>query len=111
VKKKTVYQTDVDGLFMYETEANELALDPGRFNVPYGATETPPPPVAVGSVARWTGTAWEEVEDHRGETLYRVETGEPYEPRSLVEIDGEDVTYPGWGELPGWLTASAPVEE
>ena len=31
--QKTVYQANDDGLFLYETVANELALTPGSFNI------------------------------------------------------------------------------
>ena len=41
--QKTVYQANDDGLFLYETVANELALTPGSFNIPYGAFEDAPP--------------------------------------------------------------------
>lgn len=41
--QKTVFQTNDDGLFLYESMANELALTPGAFNIPYGAYEDMPP--------------------------------------------------------------------
>ncbi|WZB70777.1 hypothetical protein WJ968_37155 [Achromobacter xylosoxidans] len=40
--QKKVYQTDSDGLYLYESIANELAMTPGRFNVPFGAYEDAP---------------------------------------------------------------------
>jgi hypothetical protein len=111
VKTKAVFQTNLDGLFLYETIANELALQGGSFNVPYGAVESPPPQVAEGHVARWTGAAWESVEDHRAETLYVVDTSDLYTHGSLIDVGGEQVAYAGWGPVPDWLTTTAPVAQ
>lgn len=111
MKTKTVFQTDLDGLFLYETVANELALQPGSFNVPYGAVDSPPPQLPQGYVARWAGTTWESVEDHRADTLYVVDTGALYTRGSVVEVGDEEAAYAGWGPVPKWLTTSAPVPQ
>lgn len=108
MKTKVVYQTNPDGLFLYETVANELALQPGSFNVPYGAVGTPPPEVAAGAVARWTGEEWVSVEDHRGDVLYVADSGELYSLGSAVEVNEDEVNYAGWGPVPAWLTPTAP---
>lgn len=108
--KMVVFQTDGDGLFLYEAVANELPLDPGAFNVPYGAQEVPPPDVPVGYVARWDGAKWTSVQDHRNADLWVVSTGQPYSIRTEVEQDGVAVSYMGWGSLPAWLTNTAPAE-
>ncbi|KDD41757.1 hypothetical protein [Bordetella bronchiseptica] len=105
---KPVFQTDQDGLYLYETVANELSLAPGFFNVPYGAVEEEPPKPEPGVVARWTGVEWTLVEDYRGVELWIVETGQRYDLRTEVEFDGTAVSYPGWGEVPAWLTAVPP---
>ncbi|GAB1835292.1 phage tail protein [Achromobacter xylosoxidans] len=104
---KTVYQSDpISGIYLFTTQANELALAPGLFNIPFGAYEESPPDVPAGEVAQWNPTlsAWIAVEDHRGETLYLVKDGTAYEMGSSVEIDGEPASYPGWGKVPAWLT-------
>lgn len=106
---QTVYQTTPAGLYQYETVANELKFTPGVFNIPFGAVETAPPAPASGMVPRWTGSAWEQVEDHRGEDLYVVESGERYTLGKEVEVSGSPVSYPGWGPLPAWLMTTAPV--
>lgn len=108
---KIVYQTDNDQIFIYETLAHELALAPGQYNIPYGAYEDAPPAVAAGQCARRTAdeTAWEVVEDHRSDTLYLVDGGAQYSRGSVVEVDGLDVSYPGWGPVPAWLTDVAPT--
>ncbi|MPT39995.1 MAG: phage tail protein [Achromobacter sp.] len=108
MKQKTVYQTDIEGLFAYETLANELALAPGVYNIPYGAYEDAPPPAPAGMVQRRAdGQAWSLVEDHRDARLWLVATGAPYSQHEEVEIDGVVSQYPGWGPVPAWLT---PVE-
>lgn len=109
MKNIDVYQTDDHGLFLYEAQANELPLDPGKFNIPYGAVLTPPPAAPAGKVARWNGKAWEMVEDYRGASLYMASTGAAYTLGSSVEVDGKYVQYDGWGPLPDWLTDQAPM--
>lgn len=104
---KTVYQTDpTSGIYLFTTQANELALAPGVFNVPFGAYEDSPPELAAGEAARWeqSSSAWTVVEDHRGERLYLVKDGTEYQTGSDVDIDGEPASYPGWGKVPAWLT-------
>lgn len=64
------YQTDDAGLLVGEVEARESPLEPGVFLIPAGCLETPPPDELVGHVRRWTGEAWEQVADHRGETWF-----------------------------------------
>lgn len=102
--QKTLYQTDDDGLFLYETVANAMALTPDAFHIPYGAFEDAPPTPTAGKWPRRVGDAWEMVDDHRATPLWRVETGAPYSIGA--EHDGADgkVSYPGWGKLPAWLT-------
>ncbi|OZI26846.1 hypothetical protein CAL26_05920 [Bordetella genomosp. 9] len=103
-----VYQTDTSGLFLYPTKANELALDAGNYNIPFGAVRQSPPQAPEGHVARWNGQAWDVVEDHRGDTLYMVGTGKQYTLGEIAEVDGQDARYSGWGEIPAWLTTEAP---
>ncbi|WP_336726352.1 phage tail protein [Achromobacter ruhlandii] len=108
---KTVYQTDpVSGIYLFATQANELALVPGVFNIPFGSYEDAPPAVAAGEVARWNQatSGWDVVEDHRGEVFYLVKDGMEYALGSVVEIEGGSTSYPGWGEVPAWLTLAAP---
>jgi len=106
--QKTVYQTDVDGLYMYPTVANELDLAPGYYNIPYGAYEDEPPAAPDGMVARRVGDEWELVQDHRRTELW-LATGALYTIGQETEVDGETVSYPGWGPLPDWLTDVEPT--
>lgn len=104
----TVYQTDSTGLFVHAAVAHELPLAPGTYNVPHGALIVPPPLLDVGQAALAVGESWIVVPDHRADTLYRVDTGEPYSVGTAVTVDGQVVRYPGFGQLPGWLTLIAP---
>ncbi|AIU27205.1 hypothetical protein LV28_12330 [Pandoraea pnomenusa] len=108
MEKKTVYQTDEHGFFLYSATAHELYLSPGNFNVPYGAVEVQPPTVESGKVPMWDGATWSVVEDHRDKTLYVAESGREYQLGTAMEIDGESVTYLGGGPIPPWLTLDAP---
>ncbi|MPT39777.1 MAG: phage tail protein [Achromobacter sp.] len=108
---KTVYQTDpASGIYLFPTQANELALAPGIFNIPFGAYEDAPPEVEPGHVAQrdHTGSGWTVVEDHRGEVFYLVDGGAQYSLGSVVDVDGQPMSYPGWGKVPAWLTQDAP---
>ncbi|MGE8614040.1 MAG: phage tail protein [Achromobacter veterisilvae] len=109
---KIVYQTDpVNRLYLYTTVANELPLAPGFFNIPFGAYEDAPPEAPEGYAAQRNeaGTEWGLVEDHRADALYLAASGAPYEVGSAVEIEGVPSSYPGWGEVPTWLTLTAPA--
>lgn len=109
-KTKTVFQTDLDGLYLYEVVANELAMEPGSFNIPFGAQEVAPPAAPTGQVARWTGSAWALVEDHRATTFYYTESGQAYTFGSTFEFEGIAVSYKGWGAVPPWLTDIQPQQ-
>ena len=106
---KTVFQTDLDGVFLYATQAHELALASGSFNIPYGAYEVAPPAVSAGMCARWNSDRWEIVPDYRQASLWIIDSGEPYHPSAEVKLNGEARSYPGWGDLPPWLTAEPPA--
>ncbi|MFY1901499.1 phage tail protein [Achromobacter xylosoxidans] len=109
---KTVYQTDpATGIYLFPTLANELALAPGVFNIPFGAYEDAPPAAEPGHVAKrdHAGSGWTVVEDHRGDVLYLADHGGQYSLGSTVEIEGLPMSYPGWGKVPAWLTLTAPT--
>ncbi|RJX32347.1 MAG: phage tail protein [Oxalobacter sp.] len=105
---KTVYQTDPEGVFLYETKAHALPLSPGRFNIPFGAYEDAPPIAPDGSAAVRVGISWEVFEDHRSDVLYVVETGAQYSRGADVDVEGVAVSYSGLGPIPAWLTLTPP---
>lgn len=106
--QKSVFQTNDDGLFLYEAAANALPLTPGSFNVPFGAFGDAPEAPPAGKWPRRVGDAWVMVDDYRTTPLWVVATGAPYSIGS--EHDGVDgkARYPGWGKLPAWLTTDTP---
>lgn len=104
----TVYQTDADGLYLHAVTANELAMQPGTYNVPFGARLTAPPEAPAGQVALAVGESWTLVEDHRAATLYRTSDGSEYAIGSTVLDRDQAVRYPGWGPIPDWLTSTRP---
>jgi len=109
VKSITVYQTDADGAYAHEAQAHELPLEPGVFNVPYGASLVAPPSVADGQVAvAVSGDNWVVMADHRRTTLYRTDNGEPYALGAVINVASQPVRYSGLGDIPGWLTDIAP---
>lgn len=106
--QKDVFQTGEGGLYMYKSIANELALTPDAFNIPYGAFEDAPPAPPAGKWPLRVGEAWIMVEDYRTTPLWVVETSAPYSIGAEHGGVGGNVSYPGWGELPAWLTAVEP---
>jgi len=66
--------------------------------LPHNATYTAPPDATTGHVLRWTGSDWEQVEDHKGKHGY---------------VNGEPYTINDYGPLPeGWSdTPPPPTEE
>ncbi|ANY17224.1 hypothetical protein [Bordetella pseudohinzii] len=106
--QKKVFQTDDDGLYLYESVANGLALTPGTFNIPYGACDDAPPAPPAGKWPRRLGDAWVMVEDYRTTPLWVVGTGAPYSIGGELDVGDGKVCYPGWGPLPSWLTRVEP---
>lgn len=61
MKTKTVYQYDVAGRYLGETDADESPLQPGVYHLPARTTELAPPPAETwpeGTWPRWIGTGW-----------------------------------------------------
>lgn len=113
----TVYQADPQGFFLYATEAYELPLQLGDFNVPYGALIDAPPAATQGYVARAGENGWQLVEDHRQDRLFYVlqpAAGDElavfaeYVIGSEVSVDGQELRYDGGGPVPAWLIAQLP---
>ncbi|MFY3950728.1 hypothetical protein ACOTH2_29895, partial [Achromobacter xylosoxidans] len=109
--QKDVFQTDDDGLYLYKSVANELALTPGEFNIPYGAYVDAPPAPASGKWPRRVGDVWLMVDDYRTTPLWVVETGAPYSIGGEHDGVTGKVSYRGWGPLPAWLTTVEPPRD
>ncbi|VFR31899.1 hypothetical protein ANDO1_3045 [plant metagenome] len=104
----TVYQTDVDGLYLHAVTANELAQQPGSFNIPYGARLSAPPVAASGQVAQAIGDSWTLVEDWRASQFYRIDDASEYALGTAILLGDQVVRFSGWGPVPAWLTRVAP---
>lgn len=75
-----VYQTDLDGVFVGTTAADQDPMDSTNWLIPAGCVETAPPTITDSQLAKWSGTEWV-VED--------IPVAEP-EPKP----DGEVVAIP-----------------
>ena len=106
---KVVYQTAPNGLYLHEAGASELPLSPGEFNIPFGAYVDAPPTAPAGKVARREGERWNLVDDHRSTRLWLAGTGLPYSVGTSATVDGQEVAYPGYGQIPSWLTVEEPI--
>lgn len=93
---KPVCQLDSDGLYLGQTEADlDVYARDGSYLIPGGCIEVDPPENREGQAARWTGSGWEYITDHRGKTAYQT-------------ADGQAVIVNAVGELSDGLTFDAP---
>ena len=53
-----VYQTDIDGVFVGITTADQDPLDQSNVLIPAGCVGTAPPEYTENQFVRWTGSAW-----------------------------------------------------
>ncbi|MBF0802891.1 MULTISPECIES: tail fiber assembly protein [unclassified Neisseria] len=93
---KPVCQLDSDGLYLGQTEAElDIYARDGSYIMPGGCIDAEPPQPHEGRAARWTGSGWEYLPDHRGQTAYRT-------------VDGQAVVVEAVGALSDGLTFDAP---
>ncbi|OSI20411.1 tail fiber assembly protein [Neisseria dumasiana] len=93
---KPVCQLDSDGLYLGQTEADlDVYARDGSYLIPGGCIDVEPPANRDGHAARWTGSGWEYITDHRGKTAYQT-------------ADGQAVIVDAVGELSDGLTFDAP---
>lgn len=83
------------GEYLCAANAEESPLEENVYLFPAGTTAVPPPPQVPGKAIVWTGTAWTQVEDHRGQRIWLKATGES---GTITEI----------GPLPEEVTTLAP---
>ena len=53
-----VYQTDIDGVFVGITTADQDPLDSTNWLIPAGCVEAAPPTITDSQLAKWNGTEW-----------------------------------------------------
>jgi len=53
-----VYQTDISGVFVGTTTADQDPMDANNMLIPSGCVETAPPSTSENQIARWDGSAW-----------------------------------------------------
>ena len=53
-----VYQTDIDGVYVGDTVADQDPLDSNNWLIPAGCVETAPPTITDSQLAKWNGTEW-----------------------------------------------------
>ena len=105
---KSVFQTDDDGLFLYETVANDLPvarrLQRALWRLSRCAARRRQRPLAALD-GQWLA-------DGRRPSRHAamVAEGESYAIGSKIKLRGgvDDLRYPGWGPLPAWLSDTAP---
>lgn len=97
---KKVCQLDEQGIYVGQTDADlsPEEADNGVYLMPAGCVDTDPPEDKKGFVAKWTGEAWEYIENHIGETVYSITTKE-----SLVISE--------FGSIPDGYTAAKPESD
>ena len=93
---KTVYQTDLQGLYTGTTQAEYSPLEPGVWLIPGGCVEIVPPEVPQHKAAHWNGQAWQLVDYYQGLIVYSIATGEPLTLNGMQPIPaGYTMKQPG----------------
>jgi hypothetical protein len=89
-----IYNYDENGIYLGETQARQSPLETDVFLIPARATETAPPEEQDGFVRVWNGTLWQQVEDHRGDTVYDEQTGAALTIETIGPIEAGYNTTP-----------------
>ena len=53
-----VYQTDLNGVFVGVTAADQDPLDSNNWLIPAGCVETAPPTITDSQLVKWNGSGW-----------------------------------------------------
>lgn len=83
---KTVYQTDTNGVYLGEVQADSCPIEEGTWLIPAGCVETPPPFIPAGKKAVWGAGGWRLVAELKGLTAYSTTTLEPLPLDDHVEL-------------------------
>ncbi len=100
-----VYQTDIDGVFIGTTTADQDPLDNTNWLIPAGCVETEPPTITDSQLAKWSGTEWavEDIpvaepnpEPVAAEVLARAERDELLMTSDWTQVDDSPVDKSTW---------------
>lgn len=58
IRKKTVFQTDENGIYVGRSFADPDPKNPGNWLIPAGCVEAEPPFIPRGKKAEWAGYKW-----------------------------------------------------
>lgn len=98
-----VYQTDIDGVFVGITTADQDPMDETNMLIPAGCVEIAPPSTAEGQLARWDGSSWT-VEDI---PVDEPETTPIADPIKEARLERDGLLYSSdWTQI-----ADAPVDK
>ena len=96
-----VYQTDINGVFVGITTADQDPMDENNWLIPARCVQSSPPDYTIGQLARWNGSEW---------SVENIPVEEP-EPEPDLEIQARLrrnslLTQSDWSQLP-----DAPVNQ
>ena len=101
---KTVCQLAEAGLFVTTTQAWPDPMQPESWLIPAGCIDTEPPAAKAGQAAQWQPEkkAWQYIADHRGQTAYRTDNGQPETVQTAGELPPELTLTPRPSEHHVW---------
>ena len=100
-----VYQTDIDGIFVGTTTADQDPLDSTNWLIPAGCVETAPPTITDKQLAKWDGADWvvehipvaePEPEPIAPEVLVRAERDGLLMNSDWTQVDDSPVDKSAW---------------
>ena len=101
---KTVCQLAEAGLFVTTTPAWPDPMQPESWLIPAGCIDTEPPAAKAGQAAQWQpdSQTWHYIADHRGQTAYRTDNGQPETVQTAGELPPELTLTPRLSEYHVW---------
>ena len=101
---KTVCQLAEAGLFVTATQAWPDPMQPESWLIPAGCIDTEPPAAKAGQAAQWQpdSQTWHYIADHRGQTAYRTDNGQPETVQTAGELPPELTLTPRPSEYHVW---------
>jgi hypothetical protein len=102
-----VYQTDLNGVYVGTTTADQDPLDGTNWLIPAGCVETAPPTITDSQFAKWNGTEWvvedipvvesdPEPEPIAPEVLVRAERDNLLSTSDWTQVDDSPVDKSAW---------------